>query len=723
MKKVIYPIIMVSLIVLFYTITPIKSQGLSVYIDGDNQLLIPQKNIVITTVNLIENNLNLKKISTIKQLQDLNDQLKNIPGVNSVDSLLNATTISSSNDDIEISQFIKQDINESQLEGKINSINQYPELKLYVDSNKTSLLFYINFGYSVIPSEILKDLEDINRSSDIKFNFTGKSPIISITEKLLSNDILIFTPILFILIMIIFLSFRSRKAILLSWVIILLSITLSYTLIRFSGISITPLILLVPVFSLGLLSDYVIHYIYHLFYEKGELTSFKIRKNLLYPLGLTALSTITGFLSLIYINASGHIILGGIVALSVLFTFIGVLFWLPYLYLKLPKKPILIRYSTYQVRLFKLLYKNKKILLILLIIGIFWGLIKLPSLRTEPYPIEQLPKSSTIRKAEGIINSNFYGSLPFFLEIDSGEANKFLEKDSLKILEKLHKTLNNSDEVGYSYSLLTILKRINFYFWGNEESLLNGTEFDDNYPFLIEQYLLYYTTGVDPLEFESLVDPSYRFFSIKGFIRYSNVESLNNFYNTIDGIRESLPKGWSISVNGTIKDLNREKNGLTKNWIFSFLLGSFLIFITVLLFYKKLSLALLSLLPGFLSMILSFGIITTLGVTIDSFSIIFVAIITGLVIDYSIHTLSAIDKLPPIKDIGEGFSYINNYSGIPLFLSFLTSLSSFSVLFLSSFSGARNLGILLFTSLIFSYILSFYLLPILILPTKIQLEV
>ncbi len=219
-----------------------------------------------------------------------------------------------------------------------------------------------------------------------------------------------------------------------------------------------------------------------------------------------------------------------------------------------------------------------------------------------------------------------------------------------------------------------------------------------------------------------MVDPSYRFFSIKGYLKYNNVESLNNFYDTITLLEKKVPENWSINVHGVINELKKEKNGLTNNWIFSFSVGSFLIFITVLLFYKNLKLALLSLIPGFVSMILSFGIISSMGVTIDSFSIIFVAIITGLVIDYSIHTLSALDKMPMVNSITEGFSYINSYSGIPIFLSFLTSLFSFSVLFLSSFKGARNLGILLFASLIISYILSFYLLPIIILPTKIKKE-
>ncbi|MBC8452253.1 MAG: hypothetical protein H8D65_00185, partial [Spirochaetes bacterium] len=97
-------------------------------------------------------------------------------------------------------------------------------------------------------------------------------------------------------------------------------------------------------------------------------------------------------------------------------------------------------------------------------------------------------------------------------------------------------------------------------------------------------------------------------------------------------------------------------------------------------------------------------------------------IIIGLVIDYSIHTLGAVEALENPATVEEGFTFILNYSGKPIFLSFLTSIFSFSVLFLSSFTGARTLGLLLVSSLLISFFLSVYLLPIIILPNRIKRE-
>ncbi len=360
MKKYLYVIVILILISIFIILNPRKPETINAYQETDSYLLLPQRNVVIITLNLNENNLDLNRSNDIHTLRKFNSRLKNIKGVNKVDSLLNATVIASTDDDIEVKKIIPPIIDDDQMHRITKSLDLYPELKPYVNSKGDSLLFYISFGFSTRPNAILNSLKEVTGVSPLIFSYTGKSPIVAITEELLSNDILVFLPILFVIVMVIFLSFRSLKTILAAWVIMLLAVILSYSFITYTGVLITPLILLVPVFGLGLLSDYIIHYVYHLFYSPLKNNSLQVRKGLLFPLGLTALSTLTGFLSLMYIGASGHALLGGIISLAVLFTFLGVILWLPYINLTPPKKELLPRFSHYQIRLFSLLYNRKK---------------------------------------------------------------------------------------------------------------------------------------------------------------------------------------------------------------------------------------------------------------------------------------------------------------------------------------------------------------------------
>ena len=722
-KKVLFvSIILILALAAFFLVPSGNDNVVKPYQEADSQLLIPQRNVVITTIDLDSSGISLFSEETVDLLEKLNSDFMDMNGVTQVDSILNANTVRSDEVEIYISPIIPQrsERTDTFFQELSREIEAHPELKPYINDSMDSLLFYIYFGYKVSPSEMDAAIMEVRDTySDISFEYTGKSPIVAKTEILLTEDILIFLPLLLVLIMVIFLSFRNIKAIAVAWALILLAVFASYSFVRFIGVENSPMILLIPVFSLGLLSDYIIHYFYHLFYAPGSHDVSYVRRRLIFPLSLTAISTLTGFLSLLVINGSGHLLLGSVISASVFLTYLGVFLWFPYLKLKIPFRDILPRFHKVQVRFFSFIVKRRRIIYIILLAVIGGGLFLLPNLRIEPYPIEQLPAESTIKRADRIINEEFYGTLPYFIEIDTGEEEAVLTSEALLAMDEIHTLLDNSEVVGYSYSLLTVLKQLSYYFEGDSDLLLKT---DIMGSFIIEQYLLYYSSSVDPLEYESLINATYRVFSVKGLLYYQNVDSLTQFYSLIDQVNTILPEGWTIKVHGMVSELKAEEVSLKRNWIFSFCIGSFLIFIMVLIFYKNMRLALLSLIPGLISMIFSFGLISLAGISIDAFSIIFVAIIIGLVIDYSIHTLGAIDSLTALTSVEDGFAFIINYSGKPIFLSFLTSIFSFSVLFLSSFKGARTLGLLLFSSLLVSFFLSVYLLPIIILPYKVKRE-
>lgn len=724
MKRYLFLCALIMAALLFFFLSPEKEEyKVEVYAEKEGHLLLPQRNVVIAVLDLHSNDLSIDNENDIQTLRELQEQFRGLSGVTKVDSLLNASIVASTGDDITVRKIIPDNTgrpDSSFFRQLPLEISKYPELSPYINKEQTALLYYIYYGYKTPPVMLYQEIQQLQRDfkDHLDFEYTGRSPIIALTESLLTKDIILFFPLLLIMVMVVFISFKNLKALFISLLILLLSIATAYSFVHFLGITDSPLLMLIPVFSLGLLSDYLIHYFYHYFHTRQNAEDKSIRKQLIFPLSLTAISTLTGFLSLIFIRASGHLQLGSIIASAVVICWGAVFFWLPYIDFGPPQKELFSWVQRFQVRLFRSISRFRTPIFILLGLAILWGGIQLTKLKIEPYPIEQLPSSTTIKKADHLINQDFYGTMPFFLEIDTGRENGILSKEALLTLERTHQKMDNDQGMGYSFSMLTVLERMHYFFWGDEMDLLHNNDFEnDFYPLLIEQYLLYYSSSVDPLEYESMVDSSYRFFSLKGLIYYRNVNSLSNFYQLIDEIQEDLPEGWTVSTYGMVEELQKEKDKLRTNWIISFAIGSLLIFITVLIFYRKLSLALLSLIPGIISMIVSFGIISMAQISIDAFSIIFVAIITGLVVDYSIHTLAALARFKDFH-LEEGFAHVIGYSGIPILLSFITSLLSFSVLFLSSFKGARNLGILLFTSLLLSFFLSLYLLPLIILPYR-----
>ena len=723
MKRAAFPALVLLLVPIFFLWSPFGGSGdPEPYAESAGELLLPQRNTAIVTLDMNQAGLVFTEADHIRRLQLLQKDFVEIPGAARVESILNASRVISVNDEIIVAGVIPENeslLTNAYLENIAAEIPRFPELSPYISENRNILLFYISFSNRTSSRSILDELSRLQekRRDTIPFEFTGRSPAIAATESLLTKDIGFFFPVLAVMVIVIFSFLRNLKAVAASVLLIVIAILFGYGLVRFIGIPDTPLILLIPVFGLGLLSDYLIHYFYHRLHAPAPAGGLSVRSFLLFPLSLTALSTLIGFLSLSLIKGSGHLQLGLIIAAGVAAVWFGVFYWLDFTRYKRPSKHVLSALVESQGRMFRGIAGARYVIFALIAAASAWGAAQLGNLSIEPYPIEQLPGDTTIKKAERIINDEFFGTVPFFIEVDTGKANGLLEKDALLEMNRIHGRFEE-EGTGYAYSMLTVLKRIHFYFRGSEEALLTSSEFDDIYDALIAQYLLYYSGSVDPLEYESLLDASYRLFSIRGLIHYANSDDLSRFMNLLEDIQKEFPENWSLSVHGTVSRLEDERRNLRSNWVLSFLGGSLLIFVTVLIFYRKLSLALLSLVPGAVSMLISFGIISAAGIRIDVFSIIFAAVITGLVIDYSIHTLAAVDQLKTVRSLDKGFSAVVGCSGIPITLSFLTSLFSFSVLLLSSFRGARSLGFLLLISLILSFFFSLYLIPLIILPIR-----
>ena len=599
MKHQLFPVLTLALAVLFFLWSPFSgdrsNEHLEQYSDQEGELLVPQRNVVIAVLDLARGGLSFTEPDDIFLLKELQSEFTSQEGLVRVESILNASQVISENDDIIVRRAIpaeNQQIDRSYLEKLAGELEDFPELSPYISGDRQTLLFYLYYANSAPSRQIHLALRDVQKQWEnrIPFEFTGRAPILAETESLLTGDIVLFFPLLIIMVIAVFSFFRNIRVIAVSLFLILLSVTFSYGFVHFLGIPDSPLILLIPVFSLGLLSDYLIHFFYHHFFTPREEDRLNVKRVLIFPLSLTALSTLTGFLSLSLINGSGHIQLALIISSAVVITWLGVFLWLDCSRYPVHDRRLFPAFQAVQVRFFSFLARRRIFIYLFILVALVWGGIQLFRLTIEPYPIQQLPGTTTIKKADVQINRDFYGTVPFFLEVDTGAANGILRKESILAINEIHSTLEEGD-TGYAFSLLTVLKRMNYYFMGDEESFLTTNEFDDIYDALIEQYLLYYSSSVDPLEYESLLDNSLRYFSVKGLIYYRSSEDLNRFYQITEEISEKLPEGWSLKIYGMVRQLEEEQTNLRHNWVLSFLFGSFLIFITVLFFYRKITLA------------------------------------------------------------------------------------------------------------------------------------
>ena len=125
--------------------------------------------------------------------------------------------------------------------------------------------------------------------------------------------------------------------------------------------------------------------------------------------------------------------------------------------------------------------------------------------------------------------------------------------------------------------------------------------------------------------------------------------------------------------------------------------------------------SLISILPSLYILLLISGLASCLRIPINDYTIIVIIISMGLTIDYSIHILNAIRKEPSSSGFHRS---IVLSAGVPVFLSFLTSLFALSTLFLSSFTGAVQMALLLVMAVTGAFLISVFVLPLFFIPKR-----
>ncbi len=683
-------------------------------------------------------------------VSEIDKSLEEMEGLKMHSSILNASVIRAQHDEILVTPFISQELIRSYDPQEIIELKtqymSFPELWPYLSSDFNSCVFYLEPGLTYSSHLLIKQIEElqkrIRQEYGIVFEFSGLRAIKVYIERSLTQDMLKILPFLFFLISAIYyFSFRNLNVLILAWILKALATTFAYGCFRLFGGKLSPLIILVPTLSFGLLSDYFIHMFYHLQGKSGIHSWRKVRDYLLIPLSLTAFTSIIGFLSLTFMGGNGHILLASTISVSILVTYLLVLWWVP-------SETFSCVPATHSIRLFDRsisnqiqriltmifiqVYKIRNVVFSICLIILALGIVYLPKLKVQAYPLDQFPNSSTVIKAENLLNKKFSGTVPFMLEIDAKRAGSFIAKTNLRLLEDMHRVLRLNPHIGFQNSILTVIKRVHYYFNNSNPRYLAIPDIDDEGMFtsLVEQYLLFFSASASPEAYESLIDSNYRMVAIQGILKYQGIESIDNFLSSLSQMKKVLPLDWSVKLSGPLNELIQRKQRLERNWFFSFAIGSILIFLTVLMFFKSLKMSLISLIPSFFILLVVTGISPIIKMKIDEYTIIVFAVSIGLTIDYTIHMLNAIrnTKISSVmrtrssvtlrQIVHYGYSLVRS-GGVPVFFSFMTSMVALSSLYFSSFSGAVHFALLLSAAIGSAFFISVFLLPLFFAPGRI----
>lgn len=596
--------------------------------------------------------------------------------------------------------------------------------------------------------ELIQSLHQLGDefAADTKINlrYAGLPFIRSVVAQQVRREMALFLYLsAFVTGLIMFVFFRSVRAVLFSMVMIGVMVVWTLGTIALLGFKITLLSGLIPpvIVTIGITNAIYLLNKYHVEYVKHGNKLEAIRAVVL-RMGLatflTNLTVAIGFLTLLstdimILREFG--IVAGINIIALFFVSLvmipGMLTWLPE-----PTKRHL-RHLDFKilgwfVRTvdFMVVRFRSAIYLVTIALAVFSviGMLKLVSIS---FMVDDLPEESQIKKDLKFFESNFSGIMPLEFMVDTGKRRGLLQINNLKKIEEFEYFLDSISVISRPISLISLVKASKQAFYNNNPdyySLPTNAE---------KGFILRYMKGQTDNSglFKSFADSTFQKMRIScqmadiGSVRMDSLIT-----NIIDPKIASLfgdrkaKDAIKVNVTGTSVLFIKGNKFLIANLWESLLLAFLLITISMAALFSNVRMIIISLIPNLIALMITAGLMGYFHIPLKASTALIFSITFGISVDNSIRFLAKyrqellarrfyVPRCVSESILETGKSII--YTSIVLFAGFI-------IFAFSDFGGTVALGILTSTTLVISMFTNLILLPALILtfdkPKKMQEE-
>ncbi len=340
-----------------------------------------------------------------------------------------------------------------------------------------------------------------------------------------------------------------------------------------------------------------------------------------------------------------------------------------------------------------------------IITGIFtYGITKL---KIESDLMKAFPESSEISTSNHYIENHLTGLLPLEIIVKSErESETVLENKTLKKVEDLQGYLNSIHEITNTMSLVDFIKRVN-------TTVNYGDSTVDKIPATAETAASY--LNMASLYGGSIVDSFHSEDNLSGRIsvRMKQIGSsrYREIVNQIEGyIEKNFSDGVSTTLTGVVHLLIKMQDYLLSSQIKTLSLALIVIFLVMMFLLRSIKLALISMIPNTLPIIITFGLMGFLEIKLDSGTVMIASIAIGIAVDDTIHFLYRFRKEHKTDYTNSIRETITNVGRAIIFTS-VVAFCGFMVLGLSNFKPIQYFGLLTAITMVTALLADLLVLP------------
>ncbi|RLD13379.1 hypothetical protein DRI50_07270, partial [candidate division KSB1 bacterium] len=414
---------------------------------------------------------------TLNLIKDLTEEYSNIEGVSSVMSLTNILDIKKTEYGLEISKLIdKNKIPNTpeeleRLEKYTLGKDMYVGKMISADERYTLLICRLqnDIDKGAVAEKIKRTTESLKGNYSVYYNGLPLQ-MIEISDYI-AGDLGRLIPIVVLMVVVIlYLSFRSKRGVILPLTTVLFSALWAMGLMGWLGVDLSMISNIMPVLLIAIGTAYGIHFIskYNEDVQAGDDKIAGIKDALSevgVPILLTGITTLIGFLSFMGSTLTAVTDFGLFTAFGVGVAMILSITFLPatlsYMNVKertkinsKSDKSVFIRIMD---KLGGFVLKNEKLILAGSLVIIIIAALGIPKLKTEVNMSEYSPENSNMRISDNLMRDKFGGSLPIQIIIDGDIKDPFV----LKEMYRLQKYMESLPEVNNSQSLADLICNMN----------------------------------------------------------------------------------------------------------------------------------------------------------------------------------------------------------------------------------------------------------------------
>ncbi|MVF14959.1 MMPL family transporter [Ketobacter sp. MCCC 1A13808] len=437
------------------------------------------------------------------------------------------------------------------------------------------------------------------------------------------------------------------------------------------------------------------------------------------PLMMTSVTTCMGFLALsytklIYVSQFGLFMSVGVaIAFVVTVTFLPAI--LPFLNVQRGKNT---QHggsgNSYLFRQFsRLLHwlNGKSVVFSVLILLLGAGmLVASRDVPVDNQNIAQFDKSTDIRKADVLLNQYFGGTVPNYFWIRGTESRAFVKPEAMAALDAIKQRLMSHKEIGYVASPSDFMKRMN--------QQINHDTFrlpPDPSEALYGQYLFLYENSTEQ-DVRNLLDPDYKNALIVAMSHTEKASDLRRIIQDVDAYAATvLPTNMKLVASGFGEVLVKSTDEIVNGQLRSFVLSALFVMVTLLLLFRSLPVALISVLPLSLTVLTNFSVIQLSGSYIDIGTALIAGIVFGIGVDFVIHLLSSVQgAIRAGAKPAEAVVLAVEEVWLPIMLNAISMAMGFLVLVYSNYGVTARLGMMVASSMMLCALFTLLVVPVLI---------